>query len=209
MILVRRSGLQPPFAWGFRSDLEPAIRARLASLVGAAAEALLSAADKGTLQRTEVRAWGTEDTAVSRMGAAFLDYWRSKCPEAESGRRFPRRGDIRPEEIVDLLPYVFMVDVLQGADGLDFRFRLIGTAIAAVEGEVTGRLMSEMFSDRRNYRVMWQQYQDAVAGEIRVRRETLRWQDRDHIHYEVILAPLEGEAGAVDILIGLAHAQEE
>jgi hypothetical protein len=206
---VRRSGFPPILAWGFRSDLEPAVRARLASLAVAAAEALLSAPDNGSLQRTEAQAWGTEDTVVSRKGAVFLDYWRSKCPGSETGRRFPRRDDIRPEEIVDLLPFVFMVDVLQGAQGLDYRFRLVGTAIAAVEGEITGCLMSEMFSDRQNYRVMWQQYHDAVEGEIRVRRETLRWQDRDHIHYEVILVPLEGEAGTVDILIGLAHAQEE
>lgn len=156
-----------------------------------------------------MRAWGTEDTAVSRKGSAFLDYWRGKCPGAETGRRFPRRGDIRPDEIVELLPFVFMVDVLRDADGLDYRFRLVGTAIVAVEGEITGRLMSEMFADRQNFRVMWQQYHDAVEGDIRVRRETLRWQDRDHVHYEVILAPLEDEDGSVDILIGVAHAQEE
>lgn len=160
------------------------------------------------LRRTEARAWAADEVAISPKGADFLAYWRSKCPTGDSGWRFPRREDIRPEEIVELLPYIFMLDVLPEEDGYDFRFRLVGTAIVAVEGELTGRLMSEMFPDRENYRVMWQQYIDAVQGEIRVRRETLRWQDRDHIDYEVVLAPLEGPDGETEILIGVAHAQD-
>lgn len=179
----------------------------------------MSGAGPGTLRRTEARAWAVGEIAISPKGLDFLAYWHSKCPAGDPGRRFPRRDDIHPEEIVELLPYIFMVDVLRedvGSEkggpakgGLDFRFRLVGTAIVAVEGEITGRLMSEMFPGRESYRVMWQQYLDAVQGEIRVRRETLRWQDREHVNYEVILAPLEGLDGRTKILIGIAHAQED
>jgi hypothetical protein len=54
-----------------------------------------------------------------------LDYWDSK----RAGRRMPSRRDIEPTEILDLLPYVVLVDVER--EPLDFRYRLVGTAVAA------------------------------------------------------------------------------
>ena len=38
----------------------------------------------------------------------FLEYWRGKC----DGRAMPARADIDPLEIPRLLPYVYLVDVL-------------------------------------------------------------------------------------------------
>jgi hypothetical protein len=54
-----------------------------------------------------------------------LDYWDSK----RAGRRMPARRDIEPTEILDLLPYVVLIDVER--EPLDFRYRLVGTAVAA------------------------------------------------------------------------------
>jgi len=162
---------------------------------------------KDPVRRTDQRSWVETEAPLSRMGRRFLDYWHRKCPDSGPGGGFPLRADIAPEEICDLLPYVFMVDVLPDEEGgLDFRFRLVGTAIMEIEGEHTGRLLSAMFPDRDTYRVLWQQYHDAAAGKVWVRNETLRWQGRDHVSYEVILAPLQDEAGSVAMLIGLAHA---
>ena len=138
------------------------------------------------------------------MGRAFLDYWHAIAPD----KGFPRRSDVQPEQLRSLLPYIFMVDVLRDGEDLDFRFRLIGTGIMRVEGEHTGLLLSEMFPDRKAYCVLWQQYRDAAAGQIWVRHETLRWQNRGHVSYEVILAPLQDEQGEVTMLIGIAHAQD-
>lgn len=158
------------------------------------------------LHRTDQRAWREADAPLSPLGKEFLAYWHGKCLPAGG---FPTRADIAPDEILRLLPYVFMVDVLQAAPGgLDFRFRLVGTAIMEVEGEHTGLLLSEMFPDRDVYAVLWRQYCDAAAGNVWVRQESLRWQGRDHVRYEVILAPLQDEAGRVTMLIGLAHAPE-
>jgi len=158
------------------------------------------------MQRTDVRGWLEAEAPISPLGREFLAYWHSKRPPPEAGGGFPTRADIAPEEILKLLPYIFMLDVL-GEDGAqDFRFRLVGTAIMDIEGEHTGQLLSGMFPDREAYRVLWQQYQDAAAGKVWVRHETLRWQGRDHLHYEVILAPLQDEAGGVTMLIGIAHA---
>ncbi len=161
------------------------------------------------MRRTDARAKLEADAPLSPLGREFLLYWHDKCPDSASDSSFPTRADISPEEIPRLLPYVFMVDVLEVEEGeLDFRFRLVGTAIVDIEGEHTGRKLSDMFSDRAAYRVLWRQYRDAAAGKIWVRYETLRWQGRDHVNYEVILAPLQDETGRVTMLIGLAHAPE-
>lgn len=157
------------------------------------------------MRRTDARAWLEAEAPISPLGREFLAYWHSKCPETG----YPSRADIAPEEMLKLLPYIFMLDVLERDGDLDFRFRLVGTAIMRIEGEHTGRLISEMFPDREAYAVLWQQYCDAAAGKVWVRHETLRWQGRSHIDYEVVLAPLQDETGRISMLIGLAHAQEE
>jgi hypothetical protein len=110
--------------------------------------------------------------------------------------------------MLPLLPYIFMVDVLRDGETLDFQFRLVGTGIVDIEGEHTGKRLSEMFPDRQTYEMLWRQYCDATAGRIWVRHETLRWQGRDHIDYEVVLAPLQDGEGQVTLLIGIAHAQQ-
>jgi len=159
----------------------------------------------GAPHRTDQRSWGEAEGPLSPLGAEFLDYWHGKRPP---GGGFPNRAAIAPGDIVRLLPYIFIVDVLPApGGGLDFRFRLVGTAIMDMEGEHTGKLLSVMFPDREAYAVLWRQYEDAATGKVWVRQETLRWQGRDHVNYEVILAPLQDETGQVTMLIGLAHAQ--
>lgn len=74
----------------------------------------------------------------SRDLAALTDYWRSK----RRGDAFPARADIVPGEIRSLLPAVMIVEVVEG--GRDFRYRLVGTALArTVRTDPTGLLMSE------------------------------------------------------------------
>lgn len=61
---------------------------------------------------------------VSNLLELGLDYWDSK----RVGRRMPSRRDIEPTEILELLPYVVLIDVERAP--LDFRYRLVGTAVA-------------------------------------------------------------------------------
>ena len=62
-------------------------------------------------------------------------YWDGK----RKGRFAPRRADIDPADVKELLPRIMLVDV--DSDGaLDFRYRLSGTGINAIlSGEYTGR----------------------------------------------------------------------
>lgn len=164
---------------------------------------------KASVQRTNQRASQATDAALSPLGREFVAYWQGKrgSPAAQGG--FPLRADIAPDEILGLLPYIFLVDVLKDDEGeRDYRFRLVGTAIMNFEGEHTGQLLSGMFPDRETYAVLWRQYAAAAAGTIWVRYETLIWPSREPVTYEVVLAPLQDDEGRITMLIGLAHPLE-
>ncbi len=76
---------------------------------------------------------------VSNLIEQGLDYWDGK----RRGRRMPARRDIEPTEILDLLPYVVLIDVER--EPLDFRYRLVGTAVAARFGhDRTGERFSAL-----------------------------------------------------------------
>ena len=67
-----------------------------------------------------------------------LAYWQRKCGE----RHMPRRADIDPVEMPELLPYVRLVDV--AAPG-QYRYRLVGTELEQMHGglKFTGRFVHE------------------------------------------------------------------
>src|SRR3546814_15227149 len=68
----------------------------------------------GPPRRTDRRLWQEEEAPLSPLGRAFLAYWHAKCPP---GGGFPARADIAPDEMVRLLPSLFLVDVLPAAAG--------------------------------------------------------------------------------------------
>jgi hypothetical protein len=71
--------------------------------------------------------------------AALAAYWERK----RGTRRMPDRQDIVPAEIVRLLPYLHISEVLDG--GGDFCFRIFGTALVNLIGaELTGKRLSEL-----------------------------------------------------------------
>ena len=82
-------------------------------------------------------------TRVDPLIQAFADYWWSKHALRDA---VPDRADLDPLiEVPDLVPHIFLMDVLDG--GADFRTRLIGTQIVAHYGrDSTGRKISEMTS---------------------------------------------------------------
>jgi hypothetical protein len=66
-------------------------------------------------------------------------YWQHQC---ESGK-LPRRADIAPDHIRDLLPNIMIVDVEHNP--MRFRYRLVGTRVVEYNGvEFTGRYLGEI-----------------------------------------------------------------
>lgn len=68
-------------------------------------------------------------------------YWLHQ--RDKRGGQLPRRGDIAPDQIRDLLPNIMIVDVER--DPMRFRYRLVGTRVVEYNGvEFTGRYLGEI-----------------------------------------------------------------
>lgn len=67
------------------------------------------------------------------------EYWQRQCKDG----KLPRRADIAPEQIRDLLPNIMIVEVEHNP--LRFRYRLVGTRVVEYNGvEFTGRYLGEI-----------------------------------------------------------------
>ena len=80
----------------------------------------------------------TFDEVVSKRVRRFDAYWRAKAGNHE----LPRRSDIDPAEIRDLLPFLIIADVEQ--DPFRVRYRLCGTMIQELDTELAGRYLDEL-----------------------------------------------------------------
>ena len=136
---------------------------------------------------------------VRRLAA----YWLSKCADG----RPPRRADIKPEEIVADLPYVYLVDVLR--DPLAFRFRLVGTRVTIWSGkDYTGaRINAEEYSP--NWQIVFGAYRDIVErNEPSAAELFAAWRKREFQYYERFLGPLSEDGTTVSMIFGALHVIE-
>lgn len=90
--------------------------------------------------------WQVCDAATDRshwnpLIARFFEYWLSIAPDG----RLPGRQHFDPLDIVELMPRVWILDVVREATGPRFRYRLVGTReVLTLEREVTGRWLDEV-----------------------------------------------------------------
>jgi hypothetical protein len=136
------------------------------------------------------------DRALARdkVLSALLDYWRSKL----AGRAMPRRADIEPTEIPQLLPYLQLIDRVGGR----YRYRLAGTAIVAAYGsELTGKFVDEIIPPARRA-VAEGHYNTAYETRhpIFVRNKYTTTRDIDIVASRVIL-PLSEDGTSVSMLV--------
>jgi hypothetical protein len=90
-----------------------------------------------------------------------IDQARAYWERVRGTRAMPRRSDLDPVDIPRLLPFVMLVDVL--ADPLDFRFRLIGSAIQAIIARnYVGRRFSELPHMVKG-NMIWAEYETVVS----------------------------------------------
>jgi hypothetical protein len=135
---------------------------------------------------------------MSNMLEQALDYWDSK----RAGRRMPARRDIDPTEMSHLLPHVVLIDVQR--EPLDFRYRLMGTAVA-------GRLGHDYTGER--FSTLPHQAQGTAVWKtaVRILEEkrpivthvayvgTNRWVS----NYRDLSMPLSEDDGAVNMIFGI------
>jgi hypothetical protein len=83
----------------------------------------------------------TDRSQWNPLVARFFEYWLTIAPAA----RLPGRQHFDPLDIVELMPRVWMLDVVRTPEGTRFRYRLAGTReVQTLQREVTGRWLDEV-----------------------------------------------------------------
>jgi hypothetical protein len=129
----------------------------------------------------------------------LYDYWCGLC---ESGGGLPRRKDMDPMDIADILRWIWMVDVHR--DPLRFKFRLFGTAHVETMGtERTGQWIDEAFPEFPTS-VGYADYV-SVAEELKpsYRKGPAHYHVPDYKTIERIMLPLVDEDGRGEIILAL------
>jgi len=136
--------------------------------------------------------------------AALERYWQS----LRRGRLMPSRADIDPVNIdVDLLPFLFLLDVVRGDDGIDYFYRLVGTANVDLVGrDPTGKLMSEVMGSEERRFIM-----ETFDQTVQERAPTYWLAEVPQDRYGLVrvyrgLFPLSSDGEYVDKLICAAEA---
>jgi hypothetical protein len=128
----------------------------------------------------------------------FYEYWLAVAPPG----RLPGREHIKPEELVPLLPRIWMLDVFR--DPLRFRYRLVGTEIVrSVHRELTGMWLDEAQPESVRNPILSDRYRFiAETGRPTWRRGPTHWH-RDPMHrvIENCLLPLANDGVTVDKII--------
>jgi hypothetical protein len=149
------------------------------------------------------------NTGMSQFSEALLEhdglrrlyhYWLQK----KGDRRAPARRDIDPEEIVALLPNVYLVDV----EGARFRLRLVGTAVVRDYGrEITGQFLDQIDLDDHKAEIL-HEYEVAVS---RLLPQYHRWDykkdDGRFLRYERLILPLSSDSKVGDKLLCAAFVR--
>ena len=124
-------------------------------------------------------------------------YWRSRCQDGA----YPRRQDIDPLEIPDLLPNIFLLDVI--GDGADFIFRLAGSLVEdAFNMALRGKSITEIQREAGTPIPVAQHVEVARGGGPRYREGTMLVAGREHWKTHRLLLPLASDGRRVDVLLG-------
>ncbi len=156
----------------------------------------------------EYGVWTDRQISEDRSGwhpmvRRFYEYWLSVAPPD----RLPGRQHIQPEEIVALLPRLWMLDIYR--DPLRFRYRLVGTSIVQAVGcELTGRWLDEVQPEVVTTPMAYNRYRlVAEIGRPTWRRGRIYWKrDPKQRTIENCLVPLATDGMTVDKIFAMSVA---
>lgn len=139
------------------------------------------------------------DEARRRCGYGLLrllNYW-----EARRGpRNFPARKDIDPLDLADLLPHVFLIDVLEAAPF--FRYRLTGTMVDEIHGQnLTGKTPQDIQTQEIAAAVEQQCRQVVQQRGPHCAHVRLIADDQSFWHFERLILPLSDDDRTINMLL--------
>jgi hypothetical protein len=132
--------------------------------------------------------------------AALYAYWTRQC----GSRPMPSRANIKPKEIISLLPQLFIADICQP---LRFRFRLVGSTICnRWHDDFTGKWLDELCFDGELETVLDQYASVARTGAPRADKMEFVNEQSRYLHYPRLLLPLSEDGQMPNMLIGIQKA---
>lgn len=141
-------------------------------------------------------AFGPEELPDDKLQRLFA-YWQTLGRDG----RIPSRRDIDPVEIPDLLPNIFLLDVVGDAE--DFVFRLAGTLVEdAFSMPLRGKSITEIQRLAGTDVPVAHHIEVARGGGPRYREGKMRVAGREHWKIQRLLLPLASDGRAVDVLMG-------
>jgi len=145
----------------------------------------------------QVRFKQAEELTGERLSAIYA-VWKGLAGD----RVGPMREDVTPAKLRALLPWTWMVDVVDG--GRDFRFRLAGDRVIHYMGRrYAGSLLSQ-FRGPRFFETMHDVFAECVARKGPVAQGPIpsSLEQREYLEGEVIALPLSDDGAAVTSLFG-------
>jgi hypothetical protein len=135
---------------------------------------------------------------VSEKLVGALDAWK----RVAAGRLAPKREEITPALLRNVLPSIWMIDVIDG--GKDFRFRFAGDRVIQFMGRrYAGELLSEHV-DTPFFQRMKAILVECIRTRTPVAVGPLRSMlpDKDYLEMEVAVMPLSEDGETVSCLFG-------
>jgi hypothetical protein len=127
----------------------------------------------------------------------LYDYWLTRRREGIA----PLRCDIDPVDIPELLPNLFLLDVIGDAE--DFVFRLAGTLVEdAFSMALRGRSITETEEVSGTAIPVAHHVEVARGGGPRYREGMMGTTGREHWKIRRLLLPLSSDGRVVDVLMG-------
>lgn len=140
------------------------------------------------------------ESATARFEQA-LAYWQAK----RGARPMPSRRDLDPPfEIPHLLPQLVLIEV--GRDPLDFRYRLVGTAVTRCAGrDPTGMRFADLPHRQPGSRAWAAALRVATEGKPLLADRAYVGPDPDMPACRDLYLPLSSDGERVDMILGLVE----
>lgn len=125
----------------------------------------------------------------------LFDYWQDK----RGDRPMPRRLDIDPIDLRQMLPHIFLVDVETGAQR--FRYRLVGTELTTIMGrELKGAYIDEMPFLFRKFALP--AYEEVISRRAPCYKEINALEAFFTIRYKRLMLPLSENGTDINMILG-------
>jgi hypothetical protein len=130
----------------------------------------------------------------------LYDYWRGLHPVAG----LPGRQHFDPLDIADMMPLLWMVDIVRSGVAIRFRYRLLGTRhVRAMGRDYTGWWVDEAH-DAFLTSPVYAQYLQVAEGEVSRRRgRPVFHVHPDYYEMERLMLPLARDGENVDMALAM------